>query len=135
MIAVIAPLSKLVNGKSLADEKRERRSHEQMELKLAYAVCDARDGERCRVCQRRISIRALTSQHKTIHHHLIYRSKCGANEPYNILSICCDCNSDIHVHGTLRLEGDADLRDIHGRLCGVQALRLENDVWTPWEFV
>jgi HNH endonuclease len=132
---MIQPLSKLVNGKSRADEKRERRSHEAMELRLSYAVCDERDQDRCRVCKRRISIRALSMQHKTIHHHLVHRSKCGSNEPRNILSICCDCNAKVHVEGTMHLEGDADLRDIHGSLCGVRVSRLEDETWTVWKFV
>lgn len=126
---MIAPLPKTVNSKSRADEQRARRTQEATDQRLCYAVVDARDEGQCRVCGRRVSIRAITMQHKAIHHHLIFRSRGGMHEPWNVVTICCDCNAEIHVEGTLRLEGNADLRDPIGRLCGIQVSRLRGEVW------
>ena len=41
----------------------------------------------------------------------------------------------IHVHGTMRITGDADARDAEGRLCGLKVEEPINEVWTVTKWV
>jgi 5-methylcytosine-specific restriction endonuclease McrA len=132
---MIAPLPKTVNGKSRAEAKRERRTAEAKEMRLCYNIVDERDSGRCRVCRKRGNPNATTLLDRLHRHHIIYRSRGGEHVPRAVLSICADCHSEIHVDGTLRLEGDADLRDaVTGRLCGIKVSRLVESGWevTKW---
>jgi len=92
-----------------------------------YAKVDRRDGPRCRICLKRVGGMSLLSAR--IHHHLIYRSKGIIHEPWNVLSICVECDDAIHREGTLQLHGDADLVDERGQFCGVVVSRLIEAGW------
>jgi hypothetical protein len=134
---MIQPLPKVPVGQlSRLQQKQQRRAEETAALRACYAHADARDGDRCRVCTRRISTRALGQLEKTIHHHLVYRSR--SSDPHrneNVVCICSICNEAIHTTGTLKLEGDADLRDaVTGRLAGIAVWRLKESGWevTKW---
>lgn len=80
-----------------------------------YLAIERRDRGRCRVCCR------IAWLHR---HHIIYRSRGGADTSDNLISVCRECHADIHG-GTLKLHGDADRRDDDGLLCGVDVLRLD----------
>lgn len=62
-------------------------------------------------------------------HHLQYRSKGGGHETANVLLICRTCHDAVHVKGTLKLSGDADLRDERGNLSGVKVERATDSGW------
>lgn len=111
-------------AKVTAEEKAERD---------CYRHVNERDKRICRVCQAQTSAQGGLL-HGTIHHHLIYRSgisvQAGRHATWNVLTICPDCNDAIHTKGTLKLEGDADLRDkATGKLCGVKVERPGESGW------
>jgi hypothetical protein len=95
-------------------------------LKLCYADVDRRDGHGCRVCHKRVGgIGMLYAAH---HHHLVYRSKGGAHERANVVTLCVRCHQAVH-DGEIRLTGDADARDPVGVLCGVKLERAADSGW------
>lgn len=97
-------------------------------LKAAYAEVDKRDGHCCRVCHKRVGgIGMLYAAH---HHHLIYRSRGGADETQNIVTLCVRCHQAQH-DGEMRLSGDADLRNSVGVLSGVKLERATDAGWAP----
>lgn len=120
---------KCPTGKTRAEEKRDDRARGLQEQRNCYALVDERDGGRCRVCGRRGSPRMATLLDRLHRHHLVYRSLGGQHVSWAVVSICAHCHDEIHVMGTLHLEGDADLRDDRGRLCGVQVSRLRESGW------
>lgn len=123
------PLAKTVQGRTRADEKTDRDNAEKAAEKACYLKVDARDGLRCRVTGTLLSLRGGLTK-KVMRHHLIFRSRGGPHETWNVLTISKAAHDEIHVHGTLRLSGDADQIDERGAFCGVKVERLENDVWT-----
>jgi 5-methylcytosine-specific restriction endonuclease McrA len=107
--------------------KAKRKAEEMKELKACHAIVDARDGRQCRVCQARVGgIGMLEAVH---HHHLVFRSKGGSNQPDNILSLCVRCHHALH-NGEIALSGDANARAAEsGRLCGVKLERFTDAGW------
>lgn len=127
-----APYSKLeqLGGKSRRQLKQEARAEDIRQMKACYKAVDARDGGRCRVCRTRGNPNAMTLLERLHHHHLVYRSRGGQHETDSVLLLCGDCHEAIHVTATLRLEGDADARDVvTGRLAGVQVSRYTEAGW------
>jgi hypothetical protein len=111
--------------------KQARRALEAAEMKACYAIVDARDGGRCRVCNKHASPHAVGLLEKMHRHHMVYRSAQGEHKPYNVVSVCSLCDALIHVEGILRVSGDASLRhEDTGRLCGVLIERLKAGAWT-----
>jgi hypothetical protein len=112
--------------------KAARKAAEDKELRATYRLVDQRDGGRCRVCQARVSSRGGLVE-RAIHHHLIYRSRIGVSAgrhaSWNVALICARCDADIHVEGTLHLEGDADQRSAEGQLCGIKVTRFTDGEW------
>lgn len=127
---------KFVNGKTRLQEKLARRTAEAQAIRLCYRQVDQRDGGRCRVCKRRGNPYATTLLDRLHHHHLIYRSRGGTDEPENVASICAQCHDAIHTLGEMRLEGDANARDaVTGRLAGLCVQRLIDGQWQVEKWV
>ncbi len=127
---MISPIPKTVNGKTRADDKDERRKRDYHAWNAVSARVDARDEGQCRVCGTRANPHVTTLLGRLHRHHIAYRSRGGEDITSNIVSLCAACHDEIHIHGTLHLEGDADLRDPIGRLCGI---KVERNVESGWE--
>jgi 5-methylcytosine-specific restriction endonuclease McrA len=56
-----------------------------------------RDNWRCRACRHRNNLSV---------HHVRFRSQQGADTPENLATLCSGCHDRIHIHLTLRVEGD-----------------------------
>lgn len=90
-------------GIACAKPERARKTREDQRAKerawqvLRKAVL-ARDGHRCRMCQRRDGIDV---------HHIRFRSAGGADVTGNCACLCRVCHEDIHAY-RLALEGDAN---------------------------
>jgi 5-methylcytosine-specific restriction endonuclease McrA len=129
-----APIPKTVKGKTRADEKTERDKADDAAEQACYRLVDKRDRFRCRVTG--VLLVMGGSLTKAIHrHHLIFRSQQGPHETWNVLTISRAVHDLIHVHGTLRLSGDADARDADGKLCGVKVEKLLDGVWVVARWV
>jgi hypothetical protein len=123
-------------GKSRRQAKADKRAEEAAELKSCYRIVDARDGGRCRVCNRRASPQATTLLDRMHRHHMVYRSRGGQHESSNVVSLCAACHSAIHVEMVLRVDGDATARDaVTGALAGVQVSRYTETGWKVEKWV
>jgi 5-methylcytosine-specific restriction endonuclease McrA len=129
-------ISKLdsLNGKTRRERKTDKRLDEDRAWEACKKAVDKRDGLQCRVCGKRVSFGTIGLEHSGIRHHLIYRSGIsvsgGRHESWNVLTVCGGCNDDMHIHGTLRLEGDANVRDmVTFKFCGVQVSRYTESGW------
>lgn len=127
-------------GQSRRASKQAKVTAEDKAERDCYKLADARDGGKCRVCQRRVT-KGGGLLWGAIHHHLIYRSGIsvsqGRHHSSNVVTICRICDDAVHVEATLRLEGDADARDaVTGKLAGVKVERYSNDGgWQVEKFV
>jgi 5-methylcytosine-specific restriction endonuclease McrA len=108
-------------------DKAKKRAEEAKAIKACYAQVDQRDGRQCRVCQARVGgIGLLEATH---HHHLTYRSKGGAHEASNVITLCVQCHTALH-NGEIALSGNPDARAAEsGRLCGVKLERYTAAGW------
>ena len=91
---------------SRVEKKRLRKAEE---LATWASVCkrvDARDGGRCRVCQRRCDPRALGMLERAERHHIVYRSVGGEDYEHNVVTICKFCHAEQHA-GRLDIRGNA----------------------------
>lgn len=94
---------------------------ERKAMRECYTKVDLRDERKCRVCQKHVGgIGMLQAVH---HHHLQYRSKGGAHETSNVLSLCVGCHQAVH-DGEIRLSGDAD---------EVRGVKLERAAESGWQ--
>lgn len=112
------------------ESKAERVAREKAEERECYRLVDVRDEHRCRVCGRRVG--GIGLLHKTVHHHLVFRSKADRETKHltrNVLTICPTCDERVHRKGNLRLDGDADARDYRRKFCGVSVEELRGDKW------
>jgi hypothetical protein len=117
-------------------EKQRKRTEEASQLRACYKAVDERDAGRCRVCGKRGSPTAVGLLDRLQRHHMVYRSKGGEHRSENVLSVCAACHAAIHVDGSLRVIGDADVRDaVTGKLGGVAVWRLKESGWTEEKFV
>ena len=122
------PLPKTVLGRTRADEKTTKDNAEKAAEAKCYRLVDKRDGLRCRVTGQLLSLRGgLTT--KVYRHHLIERSQGGPHETWNVLTVSKATHDEIHVKGTLRLFGNADLTDERGKRCGVKVERQTEAGW------
>ena len=125
-------ISKLdsLNGKTRQARKQEARTEEAKEIKACYAEVDKRDQGRCRVCGKRGSTTAVSLLDRLHRHHMIYRSRGGEHIPAAVITLCATCHGEIHVSGELRLEGDANVRDmVTFKFCGVTVSRFTESGW------
>lgn len=123
------PAPKLPNGLTQADERDARRQTAAAELLRVHRLIDQRDGGRCRVCRHGISPAAVQRRDRLERHHLVPRSLGGEDTTANLCCLCVPCHDERHKKGTLRLSGDADLRDERGRLAGIKVERLRESGW------
>jgi 5-methylcytosine-specific restriction endonuclease McrA len=78
---------------------RKRRDRLNAYVRACRAV-DARDGDACRVCS------AFIKGHAH-HHHIVARSLGGQNSTSNLIRVCAQCHSDIHMK-RISVTGNAD---------------------------
>ncbi len=117
-------------GSSRVAEKKAKRAAEARAMLACYREVDRRDLGRCRVCRKRGHWGATSLLDKLHRHHMVYRSQGGEDTPENVLSVCAGCHAAIHVEGTLRVQGDANVRDaVTGKFCGVEVSRLTENGW------
>lgn len=78
-----------------------KRRRQQTAYRLLCAKVDKRDGLTCRVCRRYVGPR------EAHHHHIVFRSRGGADTTGNLVRVCVECHADIHGK-RLAVSGDAD---------------------------
>jgi len=134
LVGRFQPLPKTVRGRTRADEKAARDKAEDAAERACYRQVDRRDRFRGRVTGVLLVIGgSLTTAVQR--HHLIPRSQGGPHATWNVLTVSRAIHDLIHVHGTLRLSGDADARDADGKLCGVKVEKVIEGVWTVARWV
>lgn len=79
-------------------KRREGRIPHDEYVKFLQTEVFPRDGWRCRVpwCRRR---------DRLCGHHIVFRSHGGRDEATNLLTMCCSCHEDFHVHKRFQIEG------------------------------
>jgi 5-methylcytosine-specific restriction endonuclease McrA len=110
-------------------DKLEKAESKAVNAREVYAAVDARDGWCCRVCGKFSNVRAVGVLHKGHHHHIVYRSAGGQDETSNLCLLCPRCHDEEHAH-RLRISGDADERDVMGKLCGLTIEVERESGWT-----
>jgi predicted restriction endonuclease len=83
------------------DQAREKLSRQ----RSIYAAVNERDQRQCRCCGRKAA--RGESLH---HHHIVFRSKRGADSTENLLLLCVWCHSLIHARQLWILGKNADKR-------------------------
>ena len=68
------------------------------EVYLLHQWVYTRDGGKCRVCGRRDNLHI---------HHIIFRSQGGTNETSNLITLCLQHHTDVHMH-KLTLVGNSN---------------------------
>ena len=122
-----------VTGLTRAERKQAKKTAQEAAERACYRAVDQRDGHACRVCKRLVGGNSMLD--RAHHHHLVYRSRGGEHASANVITVCKACHDAIHVKATVRLEGDADLRDARGKLHGVKVSRLTEAGWTVEKWV
>jgi 5-methylcytosine-specific restriction endonuclease McrA len=116
-------------GGTRFDRKKQRKADQELHERLVHQAVDARDHHTCRLCGRYCSPLAIGLLERSHRHHLEYRSKGGATDTSNLLTLCASCHNDVHA-GKVRLSGDADVTDkATGRLCGIKVERAGESGW------
>lgn len=127
----IQPISKFgPDGKTAREERHDRKLAKAANLKAVYAIVDRRDEGQCRVCGRRCSTTATTSDLRAERHHILPRSLGGPDTVENLATVCVWCHDDRHKKGTLRITGNAHERNEMGFLSGLKIERLTDAGWT-----
>lgn len=111
---------KLEQAKTVAAHERE-----------VWAAVDERDGHCCRVCSTFCSPRAIGTLHRAHRHHIQYRSLGGQTTTAGLCTLCAKCHDAEHQH-RLRISGNADERDVMGKLCG---LTIERETESGWQIL
>lgn len=117
-------------GPSRLEERRVKGQAAAAQERAVWAIVDARDQRRCRVCGAWCRPMALSMLGKAHRHHLVYRST-GRTPATSagLVTRCAVCHAEEHAH-RIRLSGDGDARDPEGRLCGVTVERASDTGWT-----
>lgn len=123
------PIPKLPRGLTQAQERDLARREEQAQLEAAWRIVDARDGWRCRICNRSAVPGAVARKDRGERHHIIPRSRGGPHESWNLILVCKKDHDAIHKLGILDVSGNADERKASGRLCGVLVRKVVGGVW------
>jgi len=82
------PLAKSPTGRTRAQEKAAKLADAERHWRDVCRLVDRRDNGRCRVCGRACSPSALSMVDRAERHHLTYRSRGGADETRNVLTLC-----------------------------------------------
>jgi hypothetical protein len=123
-----APIPKTVNGRTRADEKAARDAQEAKDERVCYRKVDQRDGLRCRISGVLLTLGGSLTK-AVQRHHLKPRGRGGYHDTANVLTVSKAVHDEIHVKGTLRLSGNADLVNVTGGFCGIKVERLERECW------
>lgn len=126
---MIYAVPKLKDGRTWREHRTAKRAMAEAELRRVYALVDARDQGRCRVCGRRCSTTASSLADRAERHHLQPRSLGGPDTTANLATVCRSCHDERHTKGTLALSGNADHRDEQGRLAGIHVERITEAGW------
>lgn len=95
------PLVRLPKGRPAIFDKRDaQRERDRIQKAVAFAVSE-RDGRACRCCARKDGLH---------HHHLVFRSRGGADSTENELLLCKFCHALIHARQLWILGKNADKR-------------------------
>jgi 5-methylcytosine-specific restriction endonuclease McrA len=70
-------------------------------------LVDQRDGRQCRSCGKRTDPDDVGLQ-RGHRHHIQYKSACGPDETWNIVTLCAVCHNEEEHRHRLRIEGNAD---------------------------
>jgi hypothetical protein len=126
----------LPKGPSRFAEKQQRKTDTEKQHRDCNRLVDLRDHRICRVCGRPSNPEGIGLLERGHRHHLVYRSQGGLDESRNVLTLCAGCHDEVHVKGTLRLEGDADQRDsLTQKLNGVAVYRTAEHGWQIQKWV
>lgn len=82
-------------------DKRDTAREKEARKRSVYTAVDLRDSRRCRCCGRR---------EKLHHHHLVFRSKQGADSSENVLLLCVFCHALLHAKQLWIFGKNADKR-------------------------
>ena len=92
---------------SRVDVKRAKETEAEARWRRVCKVVDQRDGRMCRCCDKWSDPEATGLFTRGHRHHIIYKSAGGADESWNLLTLCAKCHSDEH-RNKLRLTGLSD---------------------------
>jgi len=88
-------------------ERRARKQAKQAKLDAAYAIVNARDGNRCRVTGERLDPKAVEAKHRREHHHLAGRNvKPEWREDPARICLVSKLAHDLITRGWIDCEGD-----------------------------
>lgn len=90
---------------SILTKAQKRRARMTAAMKLRAAV-RARDGHQCQSCHVPVFVHAANPLQRAQVHHIQFRSKGGANEQANLITVCAECHAKIHAH-------ELDVRGTH----------------------
>ena len=124
---------KLLNGRTRREERAHKRAMTEANWRRVCVTVDRRDGRHCRVCETPVG--GLTLLTRLERHHLIPVSRGGADESWNVATLCKRCHDERHLKGTLQLSGNADERNELGKLAGIKVERLTESGWQVEKFV
>lgn len=82
-------------------DKRDISREKLQRQRSVYAAVNARDEHRCRCCGRKTQLH---------HHHLVYRSKQGADSTENVLLLDAGCHALLHARQLWIFGKNADKR-------------------------
>lgn len=74
--------------------------------RTVYAQVTAREGQRCRICDKWCNPTATTLLAKGHHHHIVYESACGPTTIENVCYLCATCHNAEHQH-RIEITGNA----------------------------
>ena len=135
-MALSTAVPKLRTGKTLREERQERKAEAERELQRCYAEVDARDQKRCRVSGIKLTAGAADPRQRLERHHML---PCSTNpaeraNPANVITISAFVHQAVTAH-KLHLEGDANLRDETGTPRGVLLSHQSEIGWQPVRLV
>lgn len=89
------------------DVRLERDANADTNWRRVCRLVDQRDGRQCRCCDKRTNPDdvGLLRGHR---HHIVYRSACGPDATWNLVTLCHVCHNDELHRQRLRIEGNAD---------------------------
>jgi 5-methylcytosine-specific restriction endonuclease McrA len=88
------------------DRKIKVRDRE-AERREVYDAVNRRDRYRCVVCGAKADPRAIGLTEQGHHHHILYRSRGGKHQRWNVCLLCPACHAEVHAK-RLFLSGNAD---------------------------
>jgi hypothetical protein len=124
-------------GLSRMEEKAEKSSNYEAELRACNMKVDLRDSRVCRVSGVVLTPFHPDKRKALMRHHMKPKStaKSERTNTANVITISGWVHDQIHVKGLLHLEGDANARDEDGKLRGVLLSANGEGGWQPMRMV